>query len=162
MGLIARSASYDSVQEMDAARLDRYWDALACAHDDRDFGACYLFGYVIEMSLKLAYFRFIDVPPADDLGELLRRAGRGSRFSKKPGRLHNVESWAEELLEIRQRRGRPFDPALAGAVTSRAAQVAGNWSEVMRYRRSIPAGDEACQLLEQADWFIGNHQALWS
>jgi hypothetical protein len=160
VALLDRIANRDSIQEMDAARSDRYWDALACAGDDRDFGACYLFGYVIEMLLKVAYFRFIAIPPSDDLRPFLVSVGRSPRFARR-GRLHNIESWAEELLEVRQRRWRPLDPSLAGALLMNTAEVAANWSEVLRYRRSIPAGDEATQLLRLADWFVDHRDALW-
>ena len=160
MGLVSRSASTDSIQEMDAARRDRFWDALTCGIDERHFAACYLFGYAIEMSLKVAYFRLISTNVVADLAPHLKTVGRQPRF-KQRGRLHNVVAWADQLLEIRRLQGRPLSPALTGELILRAKQVAGNWSEVMRYRRSIKAVDEACQLLELAEWFSRRHDDLW-
>lgn len=160
MGLLERCATCDSIQEMDAACEDRFWDALTCGTEQRHFVACYLFGYAVEMSLKVAYFRFIGKRVADDLASELRTVGRQSRFQQR-GRLHNVVAWADHLLEIRERQRRPLSPALTGELMLRARQVAGNWSEVMRYRRSIEAVDEACQLLAQAEWFASRHGDLW-
>ena len=57
MALLDRIAPYDSIREMEIAGVDRYWDGLTCALDGRYFGACYLLGYAIEMTLKVACFR---------------------------------------------------------------------------------------------------------
>lgn len=162
-GLVSRLAIQDSVQELDAARMDRYWDALCLGTHvggGREFGACYLFGYVIEISLKVAYFRFLSIGLTDNLRPYL--AAASPSFRRRKVNLHNVEVWAEHLLQTRQRYGRPLEPVLAAMLLIKAKDVALNWAEWMRYRRSISASDDVSKIHALADWFIDRHHALWS
>jgi hypothetical protein len=160
MGLLARGAAYDSVPEMDAACNDRYWDALTCALDGRDFAACYLLGYAIEMLLKTACFRFLGVPVTANLQPHLIAVRQQPRF--RGVSLHDIQAWVDYLLDVRNRRGQPLDAALAGALVIRVATVAQHWSEVMRYRRAIPAADEANELHRQFEWLVNRYIQLWS
>jgi len=161
MSLLVRMASNDSIHEMEAAGHDRYWDALACSCDNREFGACYLIGYTVEMALKTAYFSFLGVPPADDLGPRLNMVRRSPMFQGRRRNLHHLLAWAELLVETRTQRGRPLNPLVASALLIRVGEFVWNWSEVMRYRASVGAEDEAIRLFRGADWILANHLQLW-
>lgn len=160
MGLVLRSSSYDSVQEMDAARNDRYWDGLSCAVDGREFGGCYLLGYAIEMALKLAYFRFRGVAPTDNLAKELSTARQLAR--KRNANLHNLGFWVDTLIAERCDTGDPLDPALAGALQMLVSNATRQWSEILRYRRSIPARAECEELCEAYNWIMDHYHRLWS
>jgi len=161
MGLLNRIEPHDSVREMEAAGIDRYWDGLACALEGRYFGACYLLGYAIEMTLKVAYFKFSRVSESDDLRHELRRALDMAR-TRGITNLHDLKFWAEALVRTRDDQCRPMDPVVAGALIGYVSDAAQHWKEVLRYRRSIPAMDECHDLLHVADWILGRHPQLWS
>lgn len=167
--LLDRLASTDSVREMEQAAEDRYWDALTCGLESRSFGACYLLGYVVEMLLKCAFFRYDGRSLDSDLRpylsaaareETFRRGDHSRRFAGHP--LHNIEAWINHLVEARDRADDPLDPRLAARLIVEGSWVARNWSEAMRYRRSVEAGPEAERFLEVADWIRSNHMDLWS
>ena len=151
----------DSIHEMEAAREDRYWDALACSCENRDFGACYLIGYAVEMGLKTAYFNFLGVPPANDLRQSLTSVARSPLFSGRRRNLHHLLAWAEALIETRVLHGRVLDPLLASTLLIRVGEFVWNWSEVMRYRASVDAQDEAVRLFRGADWIFAHYPRLW-
>jgi hypothetical protein len=162
MGLLARISSIDSIQEMEQAKQDRFLDGLACAKQERFFVACYLLGYVIEMALKLAYFRLRPVGVAQNLDRELAAARQMSR-ARGVRSLHDMAFWAESLIEERKRTGRPLDAVLALELATRAGQVAQDWTEVLHYRRSVPADDAYVRLRAQVKWFLSaRQQRLWS
>jgi hypothetical protein len=73
MSFVARVQSieaWDTWRGMESAADERFWDGVSLAKGDqpRRAGAIYLLGYVAEMVLKVAYFRFTGIPPSSDLG----------------------------------------------------------------------------------------------
>lgn len=171
MDLLVRIAGFDSIDEMEAAREDRYWDSLTCALNDREFAACYLMGYAIEILVKTAFFRFDGIHAGADLRPSLRVARRHPRFTQPTGLstiqahgIHNVRAWGDLLIDARQRAGpaRAMDPILAGKLVYELRWVENNWSETLRYRRSIPAAEEIARLLSIADWLRTHYSAFWS
>lgn len=169
MDLLTRIAPHDSIDEMEAAREDRYSDSLTCALDGREFAACYLMGYVIEMLLKSAFYRFDGVPLVADLRGGLRSARKHPRFKPVTGSpsilahgLHNIRAWGDHLIDTRQRTGRALDVRVASRLVYELCWVQNNWSETLRYRRSIPASDEVHRFLKIADWLRSEYVTLWS
>ncbi len=162
MGLLNQTSSIDSIQEMEQAREDRFRDGLACAQSARFFAACYLLGYVIEMAMKLAYFRVRSVAITQNLvGEL--KAARQMARKRGVRNLHDIAFWADTLISERRNMGRPLETELAIELASRARQVSRDWAEVLRYRRSVPAEDAYVRLRTQVEWFLTVKQReLWS
>jgi hypothetical protein len=154
-------AQVDSIQQMEAARADRYWDALACGCDGRTFGACYLLGYAVEMALKTAYFRFLGVPTRADLRPHLLSQAVSVYFRGRQRRLHDLVAWAELLILTRIQRGRPLDSMVASGLLTHVGEVALNWSEVMRYRRAIDAESEAVIVFRGEEWVHAHYDQLW-
>lgn len=168
VSLLDRISENDTIEEMEFAWQDRYWDSLTCALEERGFAAGYLMGYAIEMLLKSAYFRFQGVAADDDLRPHLRRerghphfAPKASTRKNRASGLHDIAAWADHLIAERARAGRALDALLAGRLLYEMGWVADNWSELLRYRRSIPVGEEIDRLLAVADWLTANHPVLW-
>ncbi|MFH0980959.1 MAG: hypothetical protein V2A79_05420 [Planctomycetota bacterium] len=151
----------DTLEEMDAAREDRYWDGLACACEDRAFGASYLFGYAIEMALKVALFRFRHVMPMADLRPELTRV-RLMAKTRGVRNLHDLSFWAETLLAERLGSGLPLDPISAGILRAEVGAAAYHWSEVLRYRRSVAADRECEELRGAYEEIVSLYPQLWS
>ncbi|NOT00053.1 MAG: hypothetical protein HOP29_05450 [Phycisphaerales bacterium] len=158
MSLLNRVSPVESLQEIESAQSDRYWEAMALAVSDggHSYGACYLLGYVIELAIKSAYYRFVGASPVADVGRHLQASGLKGRER------HDLEAWYEILFSSRIQRGNPMDPVVAGAFKQRIQVAARHWREILRYRRAIPAESECNELLGIADWLIRNHRSLWS
>jgi len=161
MALRALVGISDTIQEFEGARVDRYWDAVACALERRYFGAAYLLGYAVEMLLKVSYFRFLGVGLADDLRAHLKSA-RHKAHGRGAQNLHDITFWADMLIGERVARSNPMDTLIASDLRLNTAEVASNWWEAFRYRRSLPAEGEFHRLLELADWFETHQRTFWS
>ncbi|GIK15399.1 MAG: hypothetical protein BroJett003_03630 [Planctomycetota bacterium] len=160
MGLKHRLSGGECISGFEQAREDRVLDALTCALDQRNFAACYLFGYAVEMMLKCAYFRFAGVEPYADIGPHRAQARRQQARLRQTE--HDLRAWAEALVEERNNRGRALDPGLAGAFLHHVLTIADHWSEVLRYHPSIPADSEAAEMCNQIDELQKLYPLLWN
>lgn len=162
MGLKARLSGGECISSFEQAHRDRILDGLTCALEDRSFAACYLFGYAVEMLLKSAYFRFLGIDPAEDIGLHRKLARRRQPRLQRLQNEHDLIAWAEALVEVRHGWGRPLNPALAGALLQRIAAVADHWTEILRYYPSVPAEAEAREIYGNVDWMMTQYPLLWN
>lgn len=162
MGLFSRVPLADTVAEMDRARMDRYYDALACALNGREFGACYLLGYVVEMSLKVALFRYMGVRQDVDLSKELDAARQSMKLHNiKRRNLHDLGAWRLLLVEVRQREGRPLDSKFAAMLQGHIDVIDSHWRIELRYRGSLHAQHEFDEMLKSVDWIRANDTVFW-
>ena len=87
---------------MERAAEQRFWDGLALAMGDagHETGAVYLLGYVAEMFLKTACFRFVSVPAGQDIAPVLCAVRNHALWTGR--NLHDLRSWIDFLIDIRQ------------------------------------------------------------
>lgn len=159
LDLLQLVPTQDTVGEMETAREDRYWDALATAMESREFAVCYLLGYVVEMAPKTAFFRISGEPSNAPLGPLLKKWQPPTSSGKKD--LHNLRDWADALIDTRKRLGRPLEPALATKLISSAAWASKNWAPNMRYKASVPAQPVVERFVGTVDWFRAKYVDFW-
>jgi len=166
MTLISRVSNFDTWAELQRAADERYWDGMSLATDpeDRRCGALYLWGYVAEMLLKVAYYRIRSVPYGEDLRNEL--AGMRDRalalgFTWR-GNWHNLESLVSLLIQERSTRGRPLDAYFAEELRHHIDAIAENWSETLRYKdvRALP--EETALVFRSLDWLRSHVTELWS
>jgi len=163
--LLARLAVAEPVETwpgMRQAAETRFWDGLALAAGESDHaaGAVYLLGYVAEMLLKTAYFRFVGVPPGENLAPHLRAVRAHAAWTGR--NLHDLRSWVDFLVDVRRLQGQPLPPAFAGQARVQTLAVDVHWRESLRYT-SLPALDlELSQVYDGVEWLRLNHTALWS
>lgn len=169
----------ETIQDLNEAAEDRYWEAYELAVQGQPYGAMYLFGYVAEMFLKSAGFLFDGASLNDQVGPRLGPAKvfGSSHFSHVHCEsYHSILFWAEFLIEKRARAasGRagpaPFPVPLASELRIRAMRIHQRWMVEMRYRSprvpplrgsSISIGDELLQLMEDVSWMRDNHSKFW-
>jgi len=162
MSLLTRLAVIEPQEtwpRLRSAATERFWDGfdLATSGEDRRLGAIYLLGYVVEMLLKVAFFRVREWPTnqAVDLGAVK------AHTAWVGGNLHNVTGLADLLIAERGILNRPFDPVFAGELRRRVLIVASHWRENLRYRSAVAETDELAEVYQSVDWLVTNADELW-
>lgn len=124
----------------------------------------YLLGYVAEMILKVAYFRFTGAASEDFLDALLT----ASAFKTAVKNLgvdaefyHSPRFWMEILISTRIQHKRPLPTQLQNNLRAFAEILYDNWKVDMRYH-SLPIGEAECQEVKVAvEWLYNRHESLW-
>jgi hypothetical protein len=162
MSFLARLALLEPEEtcpRLQAAAMERFWDGfdLATSKDERRLAAVYLLGYVVEVFLKVAFFR-VRAWPADqpiDLDAVRTHAAWAG------GNLHNLTGLADVLIAERGILNRPLDPVFAGELRRRVLVVASHWRENLRYRATPALGEELAEVCQSVDWLVANAEELW-
>jgi hypothetical protein len=164
----------DTLTKLEGAARRRYAEALHLVNDE-PLGALYLFGYTIEMRLKAAYYRLINVPPQWNLDHALAPGSSGPRQQAQqqvklllgpgaPNQVgHHLVGWAGLLVSTRA--GHALGPFAAGfqrQLTDRVQAAGEQWSETLRYRTNRPYNDELNAVVDAARWIKANYRRLWS
>lgn len=160
--------SPQTVQDCELAAEDRYYEGLELIAAGRFSGGIYLLGYVAEMILKHAYFRFREKRPADLVKPLLGPAKNQARNSSlallrnvSHELYHSLAFWARLLVAVRQQKGFPLAPDLRNTLLQRSRRMYRNWSVDLRYKRDHPTEREVQTFLDDVSWLRANHVALW-
>jgi hypothetical protein len=138
--------------------------AIAAAHQNSPawrHGAIYLFGYVVEIVLKAAYFRLrpanahgtIGLP---DLHNARNRASSHFHVHWPGTNLHYLPGWAGLLIQERYSVGRPYAQPFAGALRAHVSRMALLWAESIRYYYSRPSLAEVGTAHAAARWLISH------
>jgi len=165
MGFLNRITAlepFESCPRLLQAAVERFWDGfdLATGTAQRYTGAVYILGYVVEMLLKVGFFRISGIPDNVDVKPYLGTARTHTSWTGR--NYHDLQAWCNLLIDARLRRGVQFDPVFAGELTRRVMAVGLHWREDLRYKQS-PANDaEVSDVLENADWVLSNCILLWS
>jgi hypothetical protein len=151
----------DSIREFRPAARRRFDDALVLATHGQRTGAIYLWGYTAEMILKAAYSSFIGMAEADPItwqGHLQPAisgaAGLGIIWPPS-GKGHNVEKWAELLVNSRAGHPTAAYPAAFGLdVQSKGQQIWQIWRETLRYHKNVAYLHEVRQMRGCVEWLL--------
>jgi hypothetical protein len=164
----------ETIQDIDAAAEERYWEAYELAVQGHHFAAIYLFGYVAEMLLKSAGFRFDGARPGDFVGPRLApaKAYGLARFPLiGPESYHSLLFWVAFLQEKRTDAGRALSGSLFAELSLRIHRIYDRWWVSMRYRAAnlpplstspVSLNNEVLQMIEDITWLRTNHPSLWS
>jgi hypothetical protein len=164
----------ETLQDMESAADDRFWEGLELATQGRLLGALYVWGYVAEMLLKVGAFRVDGASPGEMVGPRLGPAkvygkARFSHIGYESG--HSVEFWAAFLREKRVDAGRPFSAVAWSDLALRASNIHARWLVSLRYRSltlpplatsAIDFQAETLQMSEDIGWILNNRVALRS
>jgi hypothetical protein len=122
--------------------------------------AIYLWGYVVEMLMKCAYFRIFGVARHVDTSFARSQAVTLARGYRRRND-HDLNYWVFILERARCSQARPLDPALAGALTVKVRTLASHWNEALRYRDAQPTEHEVHEVLECVEWVQTHYNDLW-
>ena len=146
---------------MERAAEQRFLDGLALATGDpgREAGAIYLLGYVAEMLIKTAHFRTIGVPANQDIAPVLRAVRNHSLWTGR--NLHDLRSWIDFLIDVRQLQGKPISPPTAGIIRQQVLTVDAHWRETLRYTSQTATAVELNEVFDSVEWLHDNYALLW-
>lgn len=164
----------DTVAKLERAATRRFVEAMHLESDE-PLGAIYLYGYVIEMRLKAAYYRLAGVPNHADLNVPLP----GSTLSpRKAAELniktllgqgaagavgHHLTGWATLLIATRAATlRRSYEISFRDALLDHVKNAALCWTEVLRYRANKPYDEERKVVAQAAGWLKHNYRHLWT
>jgi hypothetical protein len=150
----------DTWPGLERAAIERFWDAteLAVSHEGRRTAALYLYGYVVEIALKVAFFRLLGWPAAQPIQ--LKALNTHAAWQGKNG--HDLAAIVDVLIAERCLPGNvPFNPVFAASLKRRVLTTASHWREVIRYRCTAAAQAEVAEAYECAEWILENRKDLW-
>ena len=155
----------ETLAEFELAWEHRLTEGLLLLKDEATrTGGVYLLGYVAEMILKVAYFRFIGAASEDRLDLLFAQSGFRAAVNSSPvvtENFHSLKFWTELLLTARQQRNRQLPAHLTNALRHYTDLLYDNWQVDMRYSSLIVAAQEWQDAQKAAFWFYHNHDSLW-
>lgn len=154
----------ETLQEMELAAEDKYWEGLELMVTGRGGGGIYLMGYVAEMLLKIAYFRFTDARPADHVPSRLgpaRTAGNHLIPGIGHENYHSLRFWALLLFETRNRYHKPLPSEVEALFVQRTRRLYQTWWVEMRYRRDQSLGWNVRSVYDDVTWLRDNYAVLW-
>jgi len=168
------SSTPETLQDMETAAEDRYWEGWELATQGLHVGAIYILGYAAEMLLKVSSFRVDGVHPGDPVGPRLGPARtygklRFPNITYDAG--HSVEFWAAFLREKRVDHGRPLSTTTSSELFHRTSRIHTRWLVSLRYRSlalpplaaaPIDFPIEVLQMTDDIAWIRTNHVALRS
>jgi hypothetical protein len=152
------------LQDFELAAEERFLEAQELLGRGHATGAAYLTGYVAEMLLKRAVFRFDGARPSDRVYPRLAPAKKWAQRSL-PGitfsNWHDVWFWAHVLRKKRLDRGRPLPEAVAQNLMRLTYRIDRSWAVDLRYFGSEVTIEFAKQLFNDVAWIKKNDAVLW-
>jgi hypothetical protein len=162
---LATRIGSDTLGKLEQAARRRYAEARQL-QEDEPLGAIYLFGYTVEMRLKVAYFRTVGLVPVSVLAPTRSLAEARIRIllGVKGAVGHNLYGWAKLLEDARATTpGATAMPSrLAKSMYTHIQNIEACWTEVLRYRANKPYDEETKVVQSGANWFRVNSRRLWS
>ena len=154
----------ETVQEFELAARQKYFEALELMVSEHGGGGIYLMGYVAEMLLKNAFFRFTGALPADGVERRLapaRKWAEGQSLGVDPESYHSLRFWAWLLIKRREFSGAPLPVAVEGQLRRCADRLYENWWVEMRYRQDRSSTRQAETVLADVNWLYDHYAVLW-
>jgi len=156
----------ETLQDFELARTERLWDATSLWCANRPDGGIYLFGYHAEMSLKLAYFRFLGESLAYPIDSAVLRtavAAVGLLGVRTPNDgFHSLRFWRDAIIAQRSARGRALQSPLDLEFHAHVEALAARWDVAMRYRSPTATSADVEAAASAAEWIDRNCNLLWT
>ena len=169
---LVHRAGVDTVGKLEAAGSRRYREAESLFNAQQPLGAIYLFGYSVEVRLKVAYYRSIGLVSTSVIqGNVHRKPAEDAingmfnatpRLPPGPSPGHHVIGWARLLEQTRAANGTPLAIAIADQMHAHAQNLFLCWVEFLRYRGNKPYDMEVQAVRFAARWFRANARRLWN
>ena len=159
----------ETLQEFELAWELRYAEGrqLIVGQSDQNTVATgiYLLGYVAEMILKVAYFRFYKPETGNMISSRLfptRERAKNEGLVIDDEKFHSLAFWLTMLLYEREQERRPIRPKeLELNLRRRIDRLYQNWWVDMRYRAAPATVQDGLDVLEDVTWLIKHHTHLW-
>ena len=155
----------ETLAEFEQAWEQRYAEGLRLIEvESTRTGGVYLLGYVAEMILKVAYFRFIGAASDSLVKNLLAEPifiNATNNLGMDSEAKHSILFWTELLIVTRGQRTRRLPRHLADELRISASTLHFNWKVDIRYHSLLVTVPEQLEVKEAVDWFRKHHKSLW-
>lgn len=170
---LVHRAGLDTLGKLEAAASLRFREARVLHKRGEQLGAIHLYGYSVEIRLKVAYYHTIGLVSSTVIDRRLHRRPAEVAIglmpslphhasSAGPSAGHHIMGWAALLVRERAKPGRnPMDAPMAGTLQSHATNIFQCWSEILRYRANKPYNVELQVVSDAAMWFRAHAGQLW-
>jgi hypothetical protein len=157
----------DTISSLERAALRRFTEGDWLAEGGHYLAAIYLYGYVSEMVMGIAYFRHQGYGPVAPIhpntrDRVLKTAKQYVDAEDKMHRSHPIGGWAQLLVEIRRQVWpRAHDEKrMERMIVDRAALICEHWTPQLRYHAIYATLDQATTVREAVEWFLKNAAKL--
>ncbi len=169
---LVRRAGGDTLGKLESAARLRFREAEELRESEK-LGAIYLYGYSVEIRLKVAYYRTIGLVPKSAIDFKLHRKPAETAIKALPllpshgvtggpAAGHHIVGWALLLEQTRAAPGSiPMNWAFAVEMHRHANTIFARWVEFLRYRANNPYDMELKSVRTAATWFRDNAGQLW-
>lgn len=156
----------ETLGEFELAWQARWAEAQTLWVMEQHVGALYLLGYVAELLLKSAWFRFRGASPTDLvtwglLGTAASQARALGLAGVGPESYHSLVFWAKLLRTARRRENVPLPPEVDAPFVQRTRRLYQNWWVGARYRRAVFVPQVLETAFGDVTWLRDNHRGLW-
>ncbi len=139
-------ANPETLAKFEQAWKQRYIEGMRLLEDEATrTGGVYLLGYVAEMILKVAYFRFTGASSDDLLGNLLKAKAfkdASESVSADTESNHSLQFWTEMLIVTRNQNNRRLPTHLQDTLVGYGVTLHQNWKVDIRYQPLAVAAQE--------------------
>jgi hypothetical protein len=158
----------ECIRELELASSARHTEARHLAEAGRRTAAIYLFGYVVEMTLKVAFLRLAGHGDEQEITPTILRSYAGTsptstaRTLGLPGttNLHDLASWADLIVAYRADRRLLYStPELRTMVVANTRIVHERWVETIRYHANVAYQHELVRVQQACGWIL-EHKAV--
>lgn len=166
MSLLDRIRGFETIERLERAMNSRLREGGYLAESDHGFWAIYTLGYVVELCLKVSYYRLRRFHPRfDDVGPERVKAKAWARQlgAASPARNdHDLVFWMKLVIKQREFVSEPLPAVVSSQFVARVQQVAKHWREDLRYAPSLFVRDEAQEVGNAVRWIVDHQRFLWS
>lgn len=161
--LLDRAGTVETIERLERASRDRLREGRLLESHRSSYWSVYTLGYVVELCLKSAFFRFCGISPHQDVSPYRVIAKDwGVQLGIGGARnLHDLVFWLRLLITERVFSNRPLKFAVASEFTARVQLVAKHWRENLRYAPSVKASNEQKEVIAAVSWIVQRHELLW-
>lgn len=155
----------ETVQDFEIASDEKYWEGIELLAAGRPGAGIYLMGYVGEMLLKIACFRFDGAQPYDLVAPRLapsRSWAKVHLHRTDDERYHSLLFWVQVLRTKRALAGRSLPPPVDSRLLQRTRRMYQIWWVQMRYRPDQALPREADTMYDDVTWIRDNRIRLWT
>jgi hypothetical protein len=162
--LLVERFAEDSIGQFRSSALIRNEDAWVLYYRGHFTAAIYLWGYVVEMTLKSAWFSNVldyDDNHSIDYKDFRIARDQAKQYNIKLANYHNLTGWAQLLIRHRIEIGRVYpDPSFGSLIQIQSQKIYSRWREFLRYKKNRAYHSEAITVAETTQWFLANSKIL--
>ena len=156
----------ETILGFEAAAEEKYEDGFSLMASPSPGNGVYLMGYVAEMLLKAAYFRFQGLPDADPLTfHHLKQARQDAKnlygVTADDDHFHGVDFWGELVTQARRHKNLPLSLSVEQELDQRTKRLAQNWFVEMRYFSLKISLKDVEAVLDDVVWIKSHYEELW-